>query len=63
MIAPAVYQTNPEPSAASTGHVQRARMVLMAAEGLSDTEVARRVGMTRLLVKRRPGTSRGAFSY
>lgn len=37
-------------SAAPAGHVQRARMVLLAAEGLSNTEVGRRVGMTRQTV-------------
>ena len=34
-------------SAAPAGHVQRARMVLLAAEGLSNAEIARRVGVTR----------------
>lgn len=37
-------------SAAPAGHVQRARMVLLAAEGLPNTEIARRVGMTRQTV-------------
>ena len=34
-------------SAAAAGLVQRARMVLLAAEGLSNTEIGQRVGMTR----------------
>src|SRR3954452_13041357 len=37
-------------STAAAGHVQRARMVLLAAEGLPDAEIARRVGMTRQTV-------------
>jgi len=37
-------------SAAPAGHVQRARMVLLAAEGLSNTEIGRRVGTTRQTV-------------
>ncbi|GAB3937370.1 IS630 family transposase [Micromonospora vulcania] len=37
-------------STAPAGHVQRARMVLLAAEGLPNTEIARRVGMTRQTV-------------
>src|ERR687889_105541 len=37
-------------SSAPAGHVQRARMVLLAAEGLSNTEIGRRVGMTRQTV-------------
>lgn len=35
---------------AAAGHVQRARMVLLAAEGLPNAEIARRVGMTRQTV-------------
>src|SRR3954462_5229016 len=34
-------------STAPAGHVQRARMGLLAAEGLPNTEIGRRVGMTR----------------
>ena len=34
-------------STVPAGHVQRARMLLLAAEGLSNTEIGRRVGMTR----------------
>jgi transposase len=37
-------------STAAAGHVQRARMVLLAAEGLSNAEIGRRVGMTRQTV-------------
>ena len=37
-------------SSAAAGHVQRARMVLLAAEGLPNAETARRVGMTRQTV-------------
>src|SRR4051794_41778659 len=37
-------------STAPAGHVQRARMVLLAAEGLPNTEIGRRVGMTRQTV-------------
>ncbi|GAB3136887.1 IS630-like element ISMsm5 family transposase [Micromonospora sonneratiae] len=37
-------------STAPAGHVQRARMVLLAAEGVSNAEIARRVGMTRQTV-------------
>ena len=37
-------------STAPAGHVQRARMVLLAAEGWSNTEIGRRVGMTRQTV-------------
>jgi transposase len=37
-------------SAAPAGHVQRARMVLLAAEGLPNAEIGRRVGMTRQTV-------------
>jgi transposase len=37
-------------STAPAGHVQRARMVLLAAEGLSNTEIGRRVGMARQTV-------------
>src|SRR3954454_24265021 len=37
-------------SSATAGHVQRARMVLLAAEGLPNTEIGRRVGMTRQTV-------------
>ncbi|WP_413775601.1 IS630 family transposase [Micromonospora sp. RTGN7] len=37
-------------STAPAGHLQRARMVLMAAEGLPNAEVARRVGTTRQTV-------------
>ncbi|MEU1757375.1 IS630 family transposase [Micromonospora matsumotoense] len=37
-------------SAAPAGHVQRARMVLLAAEGLPNAEIARRVGTTRQTV-------------
>src|SRR5918993_4799002 len=37
-------------SSAPAGHVQRARMVLLAADGLSNTEIGRRVGMTRQTV-------------
>ena len=37
-------------SQAPAGHVQRARMVLLAAEGLPNAEIARRVGMTRQTV-------------
>src|ERR671912_2096605 len=37
-------------SSAPAGHVQRARMVLLAADGLSNAEIGRRVGMTRQTV-------------
>lgn len=37
-------------STAPAGHVQRARMVLLAAEGLPNAEIARRVGATRQTV-------------
>ena len=37
-------------SAAPAGHGQRARMVLLAAEGLSNAEIGRRVAMTRQTV-------------
>jgi transposase len=37
-------------STAPAGHVQRARMVLLAAEGLPNAEIGRRVGMTRQTV-------------
>src|SRR3954467_4077164 len=37
-------------STAPAGQVQRARMVLLAAEGLPNTEIGRRVGMTRQTV-------------
>jgi transposase len=37
-------------STAPAGHVQRARMVLLAAEGVSNAEIGRRVGMTRQTV-------------
>jgi len=37
-------------SAAAAGLVQRARLVLLAAEGLSNTEIGQRVGMTRQTV-------------
>ncbi|MFD0974897.1 helix-turn-helix domain-containing protein, partial [Plantactinospora endophytica] len=37
-------------STASAGHVQRARMVLLAAEGLPNAEIGRRVGVTRQTV-------------
>jgi transposase len=37
-------------STAPAGHVQRARMVLLAAEGLPNIEIGRRVGMTRQTV-------------
>jgi transposase len=37
-------------SAAPAGYVQRARMVLLAAAGLSNTEIGRQVGMTRQTV-------------
>ena len=37
-------------SAAPAGHVQRARMVLLAAEGVPNAEIGRRVGMTRQTV-------------
>jgi transposase len=37
-------------SQAPAGHVQRARMVLLAADGLPNAEIARRVGMTRQTV-------------
>ena len=37
-------------STAAAGRVQRARMVLPAAEGWSNTEIGRRVGMTRQTV-------------
>src|SRR3954453_7444693 len=37
-------------STAPAGHVQRARMLLLAAEGLSNAEIGRRVGMTRQTV-------------
>jgi len=37
-------------SVAPAGYVQRARMVLLAADGLSNTEIGRRVGMTRQTV-------------
>ncbi len=37
-------------SQAPAGHVQRARMVLLAAEGVPNAEIARRVGMTRQTV-------------
>lgn len=37
-------------SAAPAGLVQRARMVLLAAEGLPNAEIGRRVGMTRQTV-------------
>ncbi|MFF3868062.1 helix-turn-helix domain-containing protein [Micromonospora sp. NPDC001898] len=37
-------------STAPAGHVQRARMVLLAAEGLPNAEIARRGGTTRQAV-------------
>jgi transposase len=37
-------------STAPAGHVQRARMVLLAAQGLPNAEIGRRVGMTRQTV-------------
>src|SRR3954466_5636278 len=37
-------------STAPAGHVQRARMVLLAAEGLPNAEIGRRVGTTRQTV-------------
>ncbi|TDO42233.1 transposase [Paractinoplanes brasiliensis] len=37
-------------SSAPAGHVQRARMVLLAADGLPNAEIGRRVGMTRQTV-------------
>src|SRR3954470_6624529 len=37
-------------STAPAGHVQRARMVLLAAEGLPNAEIGRQVGMTRQTV-------------
>jgi transposase len=37
-------------STAPAGHVQRARMVLLAAQGMSNAEIGRRVGMTRQTV-------------
>src|SRR4051794_25075889 len=37
-------------SSAPAGHVQRARMVLLAAEGVSNTEIGRQIGMTRQTV-------------
>src|SRR3954471_13829275 len=37
-------------STAPAGHVQRGRMVLLAAEGLPNTEIGRRVGRTRQTV-------------
>src|SRR3954451_18028110 len=37
-------------SSAPAGHVQRARMVLLAAEGVSNTEIGRQIGMTRRTV-------------
>jgi transposase len=37
-------------STALAGHVQRARIVLLAAEGLSNAEIGRQVGMTRQTV-------------
>src|SRR4029450_617787 len=37
-------------STAPSGHVQRARMVLLAAEGVPNAEIGRRVGMTRQTV-------------
>jgi transposase len=37
-------------SRAPAGHVQRARMVLLAADGLSNSEIGRQVGMTRQTV-------------
>jgi transposase len=37
-------------STALAGHVQRARIVLLAAEGLSNAEIGRQVGVTRQTV-------------
>jgi Homeodomain-like domain len=37
-------------SAAPAGHMQRAQMLLLAADGLPNTEIGRRVGMTRQTV-------------
>ncbi|WP_432902269.1 helix-turn-helix domain-containing protein [Micromonospora matsumotoense] len=37
-------------STAPTGYVQRARMVLLAAEGLPHAEIAQQVGTTRQTV-------------